>query len=169
MEWHQQNLAELESLPAIYDWFVDWVTPVHGGRQDPDSRHAAGLDQMRTASRDSSTDRNAVGTTPAVAPIPIRRSTPWVPTPFQHRILNALKGMALTADGLQTRLGADRKDLYERGINPLKEADKILNSRRVGGYYRPDFPPAKFAEFLGKKCDPETEPPTKETEPPTDE
>jgi hypothetical protein len=92
---------------------------------------------------------------------------PFVPTAYQKRILDLLEGRAMTADLLQDKLNTDRKSLYYRGLNELKEQDLVRSSRRVGGYYRPDAPPPKFAEFLGKKPTSETEAPTEETEMPT--
>jgi hypothetical protein len=74
---------------------------------------------------------------------------PFVPTAFQERILAALNKKAMKADALQSALWVDRKRLYREGLNPLMQAGLVRNNRRVGGYYRPDAPPPKYAEFLG--------------------
>jgi hypothetical protein len=91
---------------------------------------------------------------------------PFIPSAFQERILKALQGKALTADNLQTKLDVDRKALYRDGLSELKKHGKIMNNRRVGGYFRADAPPPKLAEFLGENIKSETEAPTKETEAP---
>lgn len=92
------------------------------------------------------------------------RKAPFIPSAFQDRILRLLSGKAMTADLLQSKLSTDRKTLYKRGINELMTHGLIANNRRVGGYYRPNSPPSKYAEFLGKNLNSETEEPTIETE-----
>jgi hypothetical protein len=76
------------------------------------------------------------------------RSAAFIPTQFQERLLRTLTLKALTADLLQTRLRADRKQLYRDGLRPLMASGLVKNNRRVGGYYRPDSPPPGFAEKL---------------------
>jgi hypothetical protein len=78
------------------------------------------------------------------------RGAGFIPSAFQRRILDALKGKALTADKLQAELGCHREDLYARGLRELKAMGLVLNNRRAGGYYRPDFPPPEIAAFIGK-------------------
>jgi hypothetical protein len=85
-----------------------------------------------------------------------RKTRPFVPSPFQEDILRALRGKAHTADRLQTKLNVNRKQLYRDGLNPLKEAGLVISGgKRVGGYYRPDAPPLKYAKLLGKGPPPE--------------
>jgi hypothetical protein len=83
------------------------------------------------------------------APAANAAQRPFIPTAFQQRILEALKEKVLTADSLQSKLNVDRKRLFRDGLNKLKEQGKIINDRAAGGYYRPDSPPPKYAEFLG--------------------
>jgi hypothetical protein len=66
---------------------------------------------------------------------------PFSPTGFQERLLRALSGKALTADLLEKALLVDRKQLYRDGIKPLRDAGRIKNNRRLGGYYDPTAPP----------------------------
>ena len=56
----------------------------------------------------------------------------------------------MTADALAQKLGVDRRSLFRDAIKELKARGRIGNHRRVGGYYRPDAPPPKYAAFLGK-------------------
>jgi hypothetical protein len=83
---------------------------------------------------------------PSNAAPPIPRGT----TTTEERVLKALDGKALTADGLQRALGMDRKQLYRDGINPLKGRGYIANDRNYGGYYRPDAPPPRVREALAR-------------------
>jgi hypothetical protein len=88
---------------------------------------------------------------------------PFIPTAFQRRILEALGGKALTATKLQMAIGCDRKTLYKRGLKGpkgLMAHGKVVNIRSAGGYFRPDAPPAKIAEFIGGNRDFETVLPT---------
>jgi hypothetical protein len=75
---------------------------------------------------------------------------PFILTAFQERLLNTLEGKAMTADNLESALKVDRKQLYRDGINPLRKHGLVDNNRRVGGYYRPNAPPAKYAEKLSR-------------------
>lgn len=65
---------------------------------------------------------------------------------LQRAILKVLKFNAMTADELQEVLSknhdcCNRGRMYRDGINPLTAKQRILNDKKVGGYYRPDFPP----------------------------
>jgi hypothetical protein len=84
---------------------------------------------------------------------------PFVPSPFQERILKQLDGKALSARLLIAKLGTDSKALYRSGgrggLHELMDHGLVRNNRRVGGYYRPDRPPPKYAEILGKNLDSE--------------
>jgi DeoR/GlpR family transcriptional regulator of sugar metabolism len=75
--------------------------------------------------------------------------TPFIPTELQERILEALKQKALTLDALAQKLKTERSTLHRDGIKELMIEEKIANNRRVGGYYRPDAPPPKYAAHLG--------------------
>jgi hypothetical protein len=78
-----------------------------------------------------------------------RRSQPFIPTKFQQCLLKELEGKALRGSELERKLRCDRKRLYRDGIDPLREEGRVANHRRVG-YYRPDHPPAQFAETLSR-------------------
>jgi hypothetical protein len=84
----------------------------------------------------------------------------FVPSAYQRRILKLLEGRALTADKLEAQLTTNRADLFNRGLNELKAHGLIENSRRIGGYFRPDFPPAEFAQFFERASKSQTEAPT---------
>jgi hypothetical protein len=117
------------------------------GLTDPEVRKAATADPLSLSDA-------GLGSNPA---------KPFIPTAFQERLLKLLKYNSLTADKLEGKLCIDRKNLYKRGINPLKERGLIVPNRRFG-YFRPDFPPPKIAEFIGKNTTSETEETTVETE-----
>ncbi len=76
---------------------------------------------------------------------------PFIPSELQQCILEVLQHKALTLDALAVKLDIDRSNLHRDGIKELKRRGLIDNNRRVGGYYRPDVPPPKYAEQLGKK------------------
>ena len=76
---------------------------------------------------------------------------PFIPSDLQERILEVLQQKALTLDALAVKLDVDRSALYRDGIKELMQRGLIANNRRVGGYYRPDAPPPKYAEQLGRK------------------
>ena len=78
---------------------------------------------------------------------------PWLPSAFQRRILDALKGVALTGEELMAKLNVGKNWLYDGGLRELKEKGLVRNSRRAGGYYRPDAPPLELAGFLGENQD----------------
>lgn len=75
----------------------------------------------------------------------------FIPSELQQRILEVLQHKALTLDALTAKLEIDRSNLHRDGIKELKRRGLIDNNRRAGGYYRPDAPPLKYAEQLGKK------------------
>jgi hypothetical protein len=74
----------------------------------------------------------------------------FIPTALQERILAALEGKALTLDALAEKLDADRSNLHRRALKELMRCGLVGNHLRVG-YYRPDAPPAKYADQLGPK------------------
>jgi hypothetical protein len=78
-------------------------------------------------------------------------ATPFIASELQERILAALEGKALTLDALVARLDIDRSTLYRDGIKELRARGLIANHRRLGGYYRRDALPPKYAEVLGQK------------------
>jgi hypothetical protein len=77
--------------------------------------------------------------------------TPFLLTELQERVLQALDAKALTLDALVLKLHVDRSTLHKSGIKELMKRGLLANNRRAGGYYRPDAPPPKYAEVLGKK------------------
>jgi hypothetical protein len=72
---------------------------------------------------------------------------PYIPSPAQQRILNKLDCLAMTLRDLARVLRVDESGLH-RHLVILMKCGLIKNWRRVGGYYRPDAPPAKFADAL---------------------
>jgi hypothetical protein len=80
-----------------------------------------------------------------------RESSPFIPSELQERILEALDKKALTLDALAEQLDIERSALHRDGIKELMAENRIANHRRVGGYYRLDAPPPKYAALLGKK------------------
>jgi hypothetical protein len=150
-----QKVSKLKDVPGLEEWFVDWTNPNPGSERYALPAGAKSEVNDRAQSKETEVTRE----TPKPPPPP----PPFVPLPFQRRILNELKYKSLTADRLQEHLACDRKSLYVRGLRELTRHGLVVPSRRIG-YYRPDFPPPEFAEFLGKNPDPETEQPTEETE-----
>lgn len=70
----------------------------------------------------------------------------FVPTDLQRLILNALDGVAMTADALEAALGVVREALYDGrqrrgGLKELMDRGLVLHDRRAGCYYRPDALP----------------------------
>jgi hypothetical protein len=60
----------------------------------------------------------------------------------QWKILEKLQGRAMTAEELCGEIDCDRRTLFKSGgITELIEAKLVANDRKVGGYYRLDFPP----------------------------
>jgi hypothetical protein len=64
-----------------------------------------------------------------------------VMTEKQRAILKALDGKALTLEDLALQLDCDKSRLHRDHLKPLTDRDVVRNSRRIGGYYRPDAPP----------------------------
>jgi hypothetical protein len=176
-EWVEQKITELERLPGFDEWFVAWVTPalekprgqVPTGDGSGDARETRGGTGNQQAKPDGAAIKPAAargGRQPENSEAEGRqgrRSTSgplshgtreipprdrFVPTPFQMRILGALKHKFRTADQLQERLYYDRGG---RGLQELKKEGLVANDRSQGrGYYRPDAPPPEIAGFLGK-------------------
>lgn len=66
----------------------------------------------------------------------VEQCTPM--TAKQRLVWAALEGEAMTADKLAAKLDCDRGTLITDHLGPLMAAGRIKNSRKVGGYYRPD-------------------------------
>lgn len=86
---------------------------------------------------------------PPAAPAPAAPAEPdgpdraFKPSSFQDRILDALAGKLLTADGLAAA-GVDRRKLYRPGgIRDLMAAGWV-RKHEGGGYWMVDDPPAVF-------------------------
>ncbi len=94
---------------------------------------------------------NTLSTAAAHPPSSPANETPFIPSELQQSILEALDQKALTLDALVAKLSVDRSTLHRNGIKELSQRGLIHNNRRVGGYYRPDAPPPKYADLLGKK------------------
>ncbi len=107
------------------------------------SEIGSSLGSMDSSATSSSSDSQRAKTNPAPS-----STKPFIPTQFQERILRVLDAKALTARGLAAALRCDMKQLYRSGLNELKREGKVLNNRRVGGYYRPDAPPERYAQLL---------------------
>lgn len=69
---------------------------------------------------------------------------------LQERVLELLDRKAMTADALAHKLGVHRRALFRDALKELRAPGRIGNHRRVGGYYRPDAPPPKYAALLGE-------------------
>lgn len=69
---------------------------------------------------------------------------PFVPTPFQQDILDALEGKALRTDALAAKVG-DRSRLFRHpgGLKELQEQGLVAHHKRLG-FYRPDAPPEEL-------------------------
>jgi hypothetical protein len=87
---------------------------------------------------------------PVASPATRPPSSPFLPSPYQRRILALLDRRALKTDTLQAKMKTDRKSLYKRGLNELMANGLVQNNRRVG-YFRPDAPPPELAQFLSGK------------------
>jgi hypothetical protein len=83
----------------------------------------------------------------------VEATKPFIPTELQERVLGALNGKALTLDALAVSLEEDRSRLHRDAIKELMERGKVKNHRRVGGYYRPDALPPKYADLLREDPD----------------
>lgn len=67
-------------------------------------------------------------------------------TTVQRNILAALDGKALTLDALEAATRHSRSTIYAKGgISELRDAGLVDNDRRIGGFFRPDRPPADAA------------------------
>lgn len=79
----------------------------------------------------------------AAAPPPER---PFVPSPFQRAILEALKGRALRTDALAAKVGGDRRRLFRDpgGLRELEREGRVAHHDSLG-FYRPDAPPPELA------------------------
>lgn len=77
---------------------------------------------------------------------PEKAEEPFVPTPFQAGILDALEGRALKTEALAAEVGDRRRLFKPGGIKELKEKGLVKNHSRIG-YYRPDAPPPEIEEF----------------------
>jgi hypothetical protein len=88
---------------------------------------------------------------------PPERKLPFVPTPLQEGILEALKGKALRTDALANKVGCHRNQLFQRpgGLHELREHGMVDNHHRIG-YYRPDAPPPELALDQALTRDPTT-------------
>jgi hypothetical protein len=93
----------------------------------------------------------AASTASAAAVASVEPRVPFIPSELQEAILAALNGKALTLDALTLKLHVDRSTLHRDGIKELRAQGLIDNHRRVGGYFRPDAPPPKYADRLGGK------------------
>jgi hypothetical protein len=118
------NCLLVRSTPALWEW---------------QQASAAG------SAADRRPEPPAAGPPPAQA---TEQELPFIPTELQGRILQALDGKAMTLDALAAKLDVDRSTLYRFGVKELKARGLIANNRRVGGYYRPDAPPPKYAAVL---------------------
>jgi len=77
-------------------------------------------------------------------------SIPFVATPFQRGILDALAHKALRTDDLAGEVG-DRRRLFKNGgIKELMEQGLVAHHKRLG-YYRPDAPPPELAPIGHQK------------------
>lgn len=114
----------------------------------PSAVVAAPLPVSPVVSPAAEQERAAIST---LSPLPPDADLPFLPSELQERILEALQYKALTLDALAAKLQVERSALHRDGIKELKRRGLIANNRRAGGYYRPDVPPPKYAEQLGKK------------------
>lgn len=89
--------------------------------------------------------QRALGQLYAAAQSAAARSSPFIIlTELQRRILACLERRAMTTDKLSAELGCDRRTMHKPGgINELRNRGQVRNNRQVGGYYRPDSPPAR--------------------------
>lgn len=62
-------------------------------------------------------------------------------TETQRSILSLLDGRAMSGKELANEIGCDLSRLQRDHLKPLMTAGRVLNSKAVGGYYRPDKPP----------------------------
>lgn len=149
---------DLQSLPAEVEWEYAQVRRRH--QEDTGAIAQRGTEGEPPLAVEP--DSPAAGATEGVEPqdhagdspsgSPGQRdegaNLPFVPTGSQEEILELLLGKAQTLDYLAEKLQVDRSSLHRSAIKELMELDLIRNHRRVGGYYRPDNPPPKYAEWL---------------------
>jgi hypothetical protein len=126
-----------------------------------------GTGTVATASRVESTEPNSTGSASPAVPQEVEQGMSgaladaapsqdsdlgFIPSELQERILEALNQKALTLDALVLKLHVDRSSLYRNGIKELMQRRVIANDRRVGGYYRHDAPPPKYADQLRRRA-----------------
>ena len=70
---------------------------------------------------------------------------PFVPTPFQKGILEALDGKALRTDALGAAVGDRRRLFKDGGLKELRDRGLVLRHARLG-FYRPDAPPPQLTD-----------------------
>jgi hypothetical protein len=69
---------------------------------------------------------------------------PFIPSPFQQGILDALDGKALRTDALGAAVGDQRRLFRPRGgLQELREHGLVDHHERLG-FFRPDAPPPKL-------------------------
>jgi hypothetical protein len=125
-----------------------------------------GTGTVVTASQVESTELNSTGSASPAVPQEVEQgmsgaladaapsqdsALDFIPSELQERILEALHHKALTLDALALKFDVDRSTVYRRSIKELRERGVIANIRRVGGYYRLDAPPPKYAEKLRRR------------------
>jgi hypothetical protein len=96
-------------------------------------------------------DSAEMATTQEPPPSAPGNDPPFIPSELHERILAALDQKALTLDALAAKLKVERSALYRDGIKELRQRGRIANHRRVGGYYRADALPPKYADGLSKQ------------------
>jgi hypothetical protein len=113
------------TLVRAHDDLLDAAEAVLAGRTP--NRRAAGEARDRVYGADVLRDLEGV-----TAPL----------TEIQRRVMDALDGRAMTGDALAAELRVDRSRLIRDHLRPLQAVGRVANDRKVGGYYRPDAPPA---------------------------
>jgi hypothetical protein len=142
----------LERLRAIRQLEARLAVPVtrtegtasSGGPPEPISTGSASPAVPQDVQRGLSDDSGHAGPSPD-------SDLDFIPSQLQERILEALDQKALTLDALACKLHVDRSTLHRNGIKELMKRGRIDKNRRAGGYYRPDAPPPKYAQQLGRK------------------
>ncbi len=86
---------------------------------------------------------------PIPATIAAARTTePFVPSPLQNAILEALDGKALRTDALAAAADCERRRLFRAGgLKELQDQGLVRNHPRLG-YYRPDSPPDEIPDDM---------------------
>ena len=67
---------------------------------------------------------------------------PFVPSPFQKSIIDALNGRAMRTDALAAKIGDRRKFFREK--KELEERGLVAHHQKLG-FYRPDAPPPELS------------------------